>query len=277
MSTITESAFYRSASVEVGYRESPDGSSKYGRWFAGLWHDPYFAKAPYCAMGLSYCGRDGRDTLLGFFASCTAWINAFKASGRWYNTPRVGDLVFYTYSHVELVTKVSTRYISTIGFNTSSGVAGSQRNGDGVYRRTRARNSLIRGYGRPRYAVGTSTPQARPTSTASSPVKTWQGLLRFAPGRRDGMFGPATDQRSQWMRTAARSKKGTLAGSAKSTIQLIQRIVGTPDDGQWGPASRTAITEWTKKAQRFLGVTADGDWGPRTEAAYTAFRKKYRL
>lgn len=275
-SLITRSAFQRAAEAEVGTKEGWHNATKYGRWFADLWNDRYFANASYCAMGLSWLARDkGKDSLLGYFASCSAWVRAFQAEGRFYSTPKVGDLVFYTFSHVELVTKVSTRYIGTIGFNTSSGV-GSQRDGDGVYRRTRARNSLIRGYGRPRYAPEPANAPVTKVSGVDT-VKTWQGLLKFAPSRRDGLFGPATDQRGQWMRVAATHKDGTLAGSAKSTIQLIQRIVGTPDDGAWGPASRKAITEWTQKVQRFLGVTADGDWGPKTDAAYLAFRKAHRL
>ena len=272
----TSSAFYNRASDEVGYKEGRGGASKYGAWFADLWNDRYFASAPYCAMGLSWCGykEHGKDSLLGYYASVSSWVSAFKKAGRWSSTPHVGDLVFYTYSHVELVTKVSSKYIYTIGFNTTSG-KGNQRDGDGVYRRTRARNSTIRGYGRPRYGSGSSKPKSSPK--ASSTTRTWQGLLAFAPSRRDGLWGPATDQRSQWLRTAAMYKNGTLSGSATSTIKLIQRVVGTPDDGAWGPASRAAMTRWIKKAQKFLGVSADGDWGPKTDAAYQKMRKANRL
>lgn len=274
----TSSAFYGRASDEVGYREGPNNDTKYGRWYAAVFDDAYFANAPYCAMGLSWCGHQesGRDSLLGYFASCSAWIAMFKKAGRWSSTPHVGDLVFYTYSHVELVTKVSTHYIYTIGFNTSSGEAGSQRNGDGVYRRTRARNSTIRGYGRPNYQASVA-PAPRPKPSTSQTTKGWQALLAFAPSRRDGLWGPATDQRSQWLRTAAKYKNGSLSGSATSTIKLIQRVIGTPDDGDWGPASRAAMTRWIKRAQKFLGVTADGDWGPKTEAAYQKLRKANRL
>jgi len=122
------------------------------------------------------------------------------------------------------------------------------------------------GWVRPIIAVIKAIVTRKPT------VKGWQELLAFAPARRDGVWGPATDQRSTWMVTAARAKGGTLAGSADATIRLIQRIVGAKDDGAWGPASRAAMTAWTKRAQAFLGVRQTGSWDAVTQTAYAKFR-----
>jgi len=61
--------------------------------------------------------------------------------------------------HVGIVEAVEPAAIVTIEGNTTSGTAGNQSAGDGVWRRRRARNSSIVGYGRPRY---TTTSTARP-------------------------------------------------------------------------------------------------------------------
>lgn len=109
-------------------------------------------------------------------------------------------------------------------------------------------------------------------------VQDWQSLLKFAPSRRDGLWGEDTDTRSTRMITAARYADNYEAlnkGSAKSTIQLIQRIVGVKDDGIFGPATSKATHEWIKSLQRLLGVTADGIFGPKTLEAYRLFRNKF--
>lgn len=47
------------------------------------------------------------------------------------------------------------------------------------------------------------------------------------------------------------------------TVRRIQRNVGVPDDGVYGPATRDAV----KKAQDTLGVKTDGLWGKKTQDA----------
>ena len=109
-------------------------------------------------------------------------------------------------------------------------------------------------------------------------VQDWQSLLKFAPARRDGLWGADTDKRSGRMVTASKYADNYTVlnkNSAKSTIRLIQRIVGVKDDGIFGPNTSKATHEWIKKAQRLLGVTADGLWGPKTDAAYKAFRSQF--
>lgn len=261
----TRAAVLTAAAREIGTHESPYGSNrvKYSTWYGLI--------GPWCDMFLAWIAdRTDATAILGRFAYTPAHANWFKAHGQWRSSgPSVGDVAFFDFglgriSHVGLVEKVLPGgRIQTIEGNTD--VSGG-RTGGRVMRKTRS-TSLVVGYGIPAYA----------TVTTSTATKTWQALLAFAPARRDGQWGPATDQRSQWLATAARLKAGTLSGSATSTIRLIQRVVGTPDDGAWGPASRTAITAWTKRAQRFLGVTADGDWGPATQAAYNKLRATNRI
>ena len=107
-------------------------------------------------------------------------------------------------------------------------------------------------------------------------VAAWQKLLGFGPGDRDGLWGQKTDERSRYLQVAA-THYDLNRGSKKSTIRLIQAVIGTPADGDWGPKSRAAMKRWVRRAQSFLGVTADGDWGPKTQAAYSAFRQRHYM
>lgn len=272
MSLPTVNEFITAAVKEIGTKESPAGSNrvKYSLWYKliGAW----------CDMFISWLGyMTGGQSIIGRFASTRSHAAWFQRRGQWGHQAKPGAIVFYDFgvghiNHVGLVEKVvDGRRIQTIEGNTSSGVIGSQSNGGGVYRRIRSTNSVV-GYGYPAYAAPKKA-TVKLAASGSKKVQEWQTLLKFAPYRRDGIWGPDTDQRSEWMATAARNVSGTLSGSKKSTIQLIQRIVGTPDDGDWGPKSRAKMRAWVKRAQKFLGVTADGDWGKKTQAAYEKFRK----
>lgn len=260
---------------ELGEEEIPHGSNnvKYSRWY-GL-------QGPWCGMFVSWVASAAHATDIipryAYTPSGAAW---FQARGRWSKTPHPGAIVFYEFpgidriSHTGIVETVHSDGSWTAIEGNTDEVGG--RTGGKVMRRRRYSVGPRGGFGNPLYGKSVVA-DAGHTPPALLNVRTWQTLLEFAPSSRDGIFGPDTLQRSQWMRTAARTVNGTLAGSARSTIQLIQRVIDTPDDGAWGPASRRAMATWVKSAQRFLGVTADGVWGPATDAAYVAFRNaKYR-
>lgn len=68
---------------------------------------------------------------------------------------------------------------------------------------------------------------------------------------------------------------------AKTDIEKIQKILGTDQDGIWGPKSQAALNReinktggagnsTLKKIQTVLGVTADGYWGPKSQTALNA-------
>lgn len=266
------------AAAEIGTKEAPPGSNrvKYTAWYGlvGAWCDMFQAWV---------ADQTGLTDVLGRFAYTPSHATWFRHRGQWHaGGPQVGDLAFFDFglgriSHVGLVERVlPDGLIHTIEGNTD--VAGG-RTGGRVMRKSR-RTSLVVGYGRPDYAAGgdvhvsgiTDTTTATTDPQSNPKIAAWQALLAFAPARRDGVWGADTDQRSQWMATAARTKAGTLSGSATSTVRLVQRVIGTPDDGAWGPASRAAMTRWIRRAQTFLGVEPDGDWGPVTEAAYERLR-----
>ena len=107
---------------EIGYKESPDGWTKYGQWFAdNIAHNPAFAVGDWCVMfqtwSMAQAGvRDWPWTSPqgSEVTALTVWLDA-----RGYRTPaddmpQPGDIVFYSWhenpddvDHVGLVYKVS--------------------------------------------------------------------------------------------------------------------------------------------------------------------------
>lgn len=64
----------------------------------------------------------------------------------------------------------------------------------------------------------------------------------------------------------------TPPASVKMSVREIQRTVGVPPDGDYGPATKEAVKRYQqrlKKAGLYKGP-ADGIWGPATERAATA-------
>lgn len=162
------------ARSQLGTKEVPVNRTKYGAWYG-------MDGAAWCAMFVSWVFdqaglRLPATTSKGFAytPSGAAW---FQKQGRWHTGgPRPGDVVFFRFSgprihHVGIVEAVnSDGSITTIEGNTSSGTAGSQVDGGGVYRRVR-RVGIV-GYGRP--AWSSLSPPAHQT-TGGNDVGTLEG------------------------------------------------------------------------------------------------------
>lgn len=162
----------------LGVRERPPGSNRtivgqrYG-WNGVAW----------CHELLSLvCSEIGmvKNKDFPWTASTPVGKSWFQSKRRWYQTPQVGDFVYYSnYGrngspyHVEMVIAISKYYISTIGGNTS-GVAGTiHGNGDGCYGKQVARSaSRISGYGRPFYSAQQSNLNGEQMPTYVSVDKT---------------------------------------------------------------------------------------------------------
>lgn len=141
------------ARKEIGTSESPRGSNctKYTNWYP-------MDGSPWCAMFVSWVlDRAGVEGYKHAYTPAGAEI--FRKQGRFFTSdPKPGDIVYFDFpdslpriQHVGFVEKVpSAQTITTIEGNTSSGDAGSQDNGDGVYRRVRPVSYVV-GYGRPEY------------------------------------------------------------------------------------------------------------------------------
>jgi hypothetical protein len=145
------------AESQIDYQEGKNNDTKYGKWY-GLNHQPW------CAMFVSWVFHKARlskyvaaQTPKGF-ASCDAGLRWFAKRGRLVpiGNAQPGDIAFFQFDddaqpdHVGIVVKNQKRLkrLVCIEGNTSSGVAGSQSNGDGVYKRTRS-YSLVMAVARP--------------------------------------------------------------------------------------------------------------------------------
>jgi len=135
--------------------------TKYGSEMHSLQPRNMDFPAPWCATLMSWAfvqvlGLDGaKRALCGDIDDyCPALVGQFKKSGRWFDAPEVGDLVFFGQGggeHVGLVYQISAGMIRTIEGNTSSG-SGVVSNGGGVWSKSYTIGySRIAGYGRPKY------------------------------------------------------------------------------------------------------------------------------
>ena len=130
---------------ELGRTEAPAGSNrtKYGAWY-GL------DGQPWCMMFVQWCYAQAGTPLPYKTASCGALL-------RWYqknypekvlSDPQSGDIAIYNFGHTGIVESAAAGTVTAIEGNTSSGEAGSQNDGGGVFRRTR-RKTPVTAYIRP--------------------------------------------------------------------------------------------------------------------------------
>jgi hypothetical protein len=155
----TAADLIKTAQEEVGIHEDPPFSNKqkFGEWFGmngSFW----------CAEFVSWCFSEaGMEEVR--YASCDVGAGQFRSGawGEWMEGPthpvQAGDVVFYQFGkpgdadHTGIVVHDNGSTISTIEGNTSpQGSTGSDRNGGGVFPRVRAKNSLVMGFGRPKYS-----------------------------------------------------------------------------------------------------------------------------
>jgi GH25 family lysozyme M1 (1,4-beta-N-acetylmuramidase) len=177
------------AATQVGVHEgrSPDGhwnnDQRYSDEVPGLaWSDGQ----PWCSVFVSWCAmRAGLEALYPRTASCDtagAWYRQRHAFSEY---PAIGAQVFYgtthDLNHTGIVIDFDADTITTIEGNTN---ADGSREGDGVYRKTRARRATnLVGYGYPAFPEGIvsadrawagrapapSTPAATPVAPPSAP------------------------------------------------------------------------------------------------------------
>ena len=247
----------RIAAKEVGYSRwaDPQPGTKYGRWYADLVGDSYFAQngVPYCAMFVTWVlyQADAQKRVPGIpSAYCPDILAAAKKQGRILASKRgamPGDIVLFDWAnkygkgdlvadHIGFVEANKGNYLQTIEGNTRLDNSYNQGSGGKVLRKTR-------GFGDVQAVV-------RPSwNYEPSPSKIIE---------EDGVFGP------------------------KST-ELLQKQLGVVEDGElWGQAPEwkarlwgvTSVTSWDSKGspaiaalQQRLGVAADGIAGPVTIAA----------
>lgn len=137
------------AKAEIGYVETPDNITKYGEAMK--------------ANGLPWCGSFCNWVLkeagvkVHSVVSTVKGAQVFEDSGRWSQTPKLGDLAFMDFpndsvdriSHVGIVVGIKGNTVITIEGNTSG--SGSQRNGGMVMVKERTIGKEVVGFGSPKY------------------------------------------------------------------------------------------------------------------------------
>jgi hypothetical protein len=149
------------ARAEIGTVEGRGGATPY--------HQAYGlpSREPWCAVFVRtmFERASGAASIGPKTAYTPTMAGWFRERGQWTAEPVVGALVFYDFpdskrriQHVGIVESFTASTITAIEGNTASGAAGSQDDGDGVWRRTRPRNGSIVGYGLPAYSLNHQHP-----------------------------------------------------------------------------------------------------------------------
>ena len=190
------------AESEVGYHEGANNHTKYGDTMHSIqprnmdknaaWCDAFVDWVIYqTCKRFGYCAETARKVLCGDFDDYTYnSVALYKKAGRWTQTPRRGDQIFFGGSgHTGIVTGVAGGIVNTIEGNK----------GDKVTRCSYSKSSpSIIGYGRPRYElIGGTIPESEeydmPQIQRGSKGKAVK-ILQIILGdlEVDGSFGPAT-------------------------------------------------------------------------------------
>lgn len=224
---------------EVGYSryDDPQTGSKYGRWYAKLTGDPYYAQSgvPYCAMFVSWVFAQVSQACAGLpGAYCPDMLCQAEDAGATVpiSMPRAGDLVYYDWNggvsdHVGIVVDNHGTYLETVEGNTSTG-SGSQTNGGVVAKRQRAWDYVC-GIVRPSYGAGRDNKAAPNTlkvtgSLGKADVTEWQRQCGTIP---DGVVtGQRTEHKGLW--PALVSVDG-YDGSGSALMRAVQKKVGVPN------------------------------------------------
>jgi peptidoglycan hydrolase-like protein with peptidoglycan-binding domain len=187
----------RIAGKELGTCEDPRGSNccRYTNWYP-------MDGSPWCAMFVSWV-LDKAGVAGYKHAYTPTGAELFRKQGRFFTSdPKPGDVVYFNFpdsldriQHVGFVEKTGGSSITTIEGNTSSGEAGSQDNGEGVYRRVRPVSHVV-GYGRPGYNGKPDKPEFVFPKRAwfgrgdeGADIKRWQiDLNRWVKNLKDAPF-----------------------------------------------------------------------------------------
>lgn len=174
----TPSDVLRIAAREIGYQAGYRAGSKYGQWAAQRTGKAWMGAkgVPFCDLFVSWAFETaGAGEAIGVepgkvYAYTPYHLAWFKARGRVIPVSRAepGDVVFFDWhaggdpvEHVGIVERnLGSGALQTIEGNTTRGIAGSQANGGGVWRRVRT--SGIKAVCRPAWKPSTPIGEEEP-------------------------------------------------------------------------------------------------------------------
>ena len=234
---------------EVGYAEGADNWNKYAE---GM--DPYYGwhvqNQPYCDIFVDWCFVKAFGAELAarltcqpqgkFSALCSQSAQYYRDNGAWFQTPELGDQIFFNVSgginHTGIVTAVSGGVVYTVEGNSSDMV---RRCAYGVG------SAYIAGYGRPRWAA---VENADGESAPSAPVQKENGSCLVTVTLPVISFGDTGEYvRLMQQRLIAKGYScgpwgadGDYGGGTRAALTAFQRGAGLAADGVCGQQS------WTK-------------------------------
>ena len=266
--SVAQQVLARAAS-RIGYYapDDPNPGSEAGRYWAERTGQQWLAGPSdsvwWCMLFVSMCLDECRqiDAIGGFSFNTDYTVNQVRKHPDAYFVSvydaRPGDVVIYNWDgggtdHVGFVEKnLGGGTLQTIEGNTSSGDYGSQSAGNGVWRRVR--NHSIAYVIRPAYSD--SEEPSAPYGPAD--IRALQRAVRANP---DNVAGPNT--RSRCYALAAASNWG--GNTFPFGVAFTQSVVGTEQDGIWGPASEEVHDATVEAVQSAVGSAVDGVYGPYT-------------
>lgn len=257
------------AAARIGYYapDDPQAGSEAGRYWAARTGQQWLAGPSdsvwwcmlFVSMCLDECGQI--DAIGGFSFNTDYTVNQVRQHPDAYFVSvydaRPGDVVIYNWDgggtdHVGFVEKnLGGGTLQTIEGNTSSGDYGSQSAGNGVWRRVRSHSIA--------YVIRPAYSDSEEPSAPSGPVDI-RALQRAVRANPDNVAGPNT--RSRCYALAAASNWG--GNTFPFGVAFTQSVVGTKEDGFWGPASEEAHDATVEAVQSAVGAEIDGIYGPDT-------------
>lgn len=176
------------ASAEIGYKEKASNKNlddktanagkenftKYERDLVKLIGSPYSQGSAWCDMFVDWCfiqtfGKDNAKKMLGGWSAYTPTsADLYKKAKRFYQSPAVGDQIFFKNSehinHTGIVAYVTETFVHTIEGNSSNKVQS---------RAYSLKDKSIAGYGRPNWSVVTTKEEPK---TNQWPIATVEGV-----------------------------------------------------------------------------------------------------
>lgn len=142
------------AEKEIGYIEGKNNDTKYGKAYG-------MNNVYWCMIFVWWCFNQLDKSL--FYdgkkcASCSQLMNWAKSKGQWVTKDyKPGDILIFDIpgnniktDHTGICVTANKSKVASIEGNTSSGISGSQSNGDGVYKKQRPLSYVLGAY-RPNY------------------------------------------------------------------------------------------------------------------------------
>ena len=273
--TVQQDVLARAAS-RIGYYapNDPQPGSEAGRYWANKVNQAWLAGPSntiwWCMLFVSMCLDEiGQiDSIGGFSYNTDVTLNRNRGRLVPVSAAQPGDVVIFNWGftggtdHVGFVERnLGGGRLQTIEGNTSSGAAGSQSSGNGVWRRIRS--SDIAAVIRPAYSGVTVTPVVagyNPNGYDVAYVKDVQSRLEslgYSVGSSgaDGILGPDTFNAVKAYQSAVGLATDGIPGpdtlGALKAGKGREAVANALSDGVWGPVTTGAL-------QRLLGTPQDG-------------------